>query len=76
MHPSMKKDKLGRCPKCGMMLVKHEKNIDHGAHSGHVMADPSKMSMWGKFKMSMSSIIVAVNAVMLKRVEKDLTADY
>ena len=54
MHPGVKKDKPGRCPKCWMMLVKNEKNIDHGAHSGHVMGDSSKMSMWGKFKMSMS----------------------
>ena len=31
-----------------------EKVSTHSSHAGHVMGDPSKMSFWDKFKMSMS----------------------
>ena len=55
MHPEVISDKPGVCPKCGMILVKKEEaKTDQNLHSGHVMGDPSKMSFWGKFKMSMS----------------------
>lgn len=55
MHPEFISDKSGKCPKCGMALVKKEATkAEQSAHAGHVMADPSKMSFWGKFKMSMS----------------------
>ena len=30
------------------------KEMDHSGHAGHEMNDPSKMSFWEKFKMSMS----------------------
>src|SRR3989338_2718892 len=32
----------------------HHEHKKHDAHSGHMMADVSKMGFWGKFKMSMS----------------------
>jgi len=54
MHPEVQQDRPGTCPKCGMSLVKAGAKTDHGAHSGHVMSDVSKMSFWEKFKMSMS----------------------
>ena len=54
MHPEIKKDKPGVCPKCGMTLIKMDAQEKNNTHSGHVMGDPSKMSFWGKFKMSMS----------------------
>ncbi len=66
MHPEVRQDKPGSCPKCGMRLVKTEANVDsktdtkkdiktdHSAHAGHAMGDPSKMGFWGKLKMSMS----------------------
>ncbi len=48
----------GACPKCGMKLVPVEKKIDskvdHSAHPGHVMEDPSKIGLWEKLKMSMT----------------------
>lgn len=54
MHPEIKQDKPGSCPKCGMRLVKNETKIDDSAHVGHAIEDPSKMGFWEKFKMSMS----------------------
>jgi len=54
MHPEVQQDKPGSCPKCGMRLVKTEAKTDHSAHAGHTMGDPSKMSFWERFKMSMS----------------------
>ncbi|MFA5876703.1 MAG: heavy metal-binding domain-containing protein, partial [Candidatus Margulisiibacteriota bacterium] len=54
MHPEVVSDKPGACPKCGMRLVKTEAKTDHGAHAGHLMANPLKMGFWEKFKMSMS----------------------
>ena len=57
MHPEVRQDKPGTCPKCGMRLVRPaatETKTEHRAHSDHVMSDPSKMGFWEKFKMSMS----------------------
>ena len=54
MHPEIKQDKPGSCPKCGMRLVKNETKIDDSAHVGHAIEDTSKMGFWEKFKMSMS----------------------
>src|SRR3990167_9266757 len=54
MHPEIKRDSPGVCPKCGMTLIKVDAQEKNNTHSGHVMGDPSKMSFWGKFKMSMS----------------------
>ena len=30
------------------------KPVDHSAHEGHTMGDPSKMGFWQKLKMSMT----------------------
>jgi len=55
MHPNVQKSMPGTCPKCGMMLVKKvETKNEQGSHEGHVMGDPSKMTFWQRFKMSMS----------------------
>jgi len=55
MHPEVISDKPGICPKCGMVLIKkEEEKTVHDIHSGHTMSNPSKMSFWQKFKMSMS----------------------
>lgn len=54
MHPEVRQDKPGSCPKCGMRLVKTTLKTDHSAHAGHTMKGPSKMGFWEKFKMSMS----------------------
>ena len=55
MHPNVQKDMPGLCPKCGMVLIKKsEPKTDHSSHAGHVMGDPSKMTFWQRFKMSMS----------------------
>ncbi len=32
----------------------HKESTNHSVHAGHVMGDPSKIGLWGKFKMSMS----------------------
>src|SRR3989338_5321003 len=54
MHPEIVSAQTGSCPKCGMLLVKAEVEMDHGTHAGHIMGNPSQMNFWGKFKMSMS----------------------
>ena len=55
MHPEIKQGNPGVCPKCGMILVKKEVvENDQNMHSGHAMGNPSKMSFWEKFKMSMT----------------------
>jgi hypothetical protein len=36
MHPEVTSDKPGKCPKCGMKLVKNEEGTEGGnAHGGH-----------------------------------------
>lgn len=70
MHPEIKSDKLGRCPKCGMDLVEIKdkksniKNADnsltghsHDKHKKHDMKAVSEMSFWQKFKMSMTMVM-------------------
>lgn len=52
MHSEVQEDKPGKCPKCGMTLVKKEEIKN--THAGHTMGNPSKMSFWQKLKMSMS----------------------
>ena len=56
MHKDIQSDKPGRCPKCGMGLVPTEQkseheNMDHGQRS---IKKPDDMSLWEKFKMSMT----------------------
>ena len=57
MHPEVKSDKPGSCPKCGMKLEPTKKKADdetsHMDHSRHTMEPISKMTFWAKFKMSM-----------------------
>ncbi len=58
MHPEVRKDKPGVCPKCGMALVE-VKNDKHGMHESHLshehtMKSLDQMSFWEKFKMSMT----------------------
>ena len=57
MHPEIKSDKPGRCPKCGMNLEQSEtKPKDHAEHKmqGHVLKPVSAMSFWEKFKMGLT----------------------
>ena len=57
MHPEVKSDKPGSCPKCGMKLEPTKKKADdetsHMDHSRHTMEPISKMTFWAKFKMGM-----------------------
>ena len=67
MHPEVKLDKPGPCPKCGMSLVAkamRDKNLEpsekkpdeHKNHrtQEHKMKPVSEMSFWEKFKMGMT----------------------
>jgi Cu2+-exporting ATPase len=62
MHPEVKSDKPGRCPKCGMSL-ELTKSVILGSEatpeskktdSGQARMTEKKMSFWKKFKMSMT----------------------
>src|SRR3989344_3167502 len=57
MHPDVKSDKAGRCPKCGMNLeLSESKREDHAQHklADHTMTPVSEMSFWEKFKMGLT----------------------
>lgn len=59
MHPEVKQDKPGACPKCGMRLVETKKKIDHKSmehdkHTMHEMKKVEEMSFWERLKMSMT----------------------
>lgn len=59
MHPQVISEKPGRCPMCGMDLVRTEEkmnhsNMEHGRQNMHSMKQPEKISFWEKFKMSMT----------------------
>lgn len=54
MHPEVQQNKPGRCPKCGMDLVKVKEKKQASSHAGHVMEPLNNMSWWDKFKMSMT----------------------
>src|SRR3990172_2776925 len=59
MHPEIQQEQPGTCPKCGMNLVKTEmkadhQETDHSKHLRHSMKPISKMSVWERFKMSMT----------------------
>ncbi len=57
MHPEIRKEKPGKCPKCGMTLVPVEMNheeMGHSEHKAHTMKLTSEMSIWEKLKMSMT----------------------
>src|SRR6059036_198785 len=54
MHPEIRSTSPGTCPKCGMKLVAVSKSEGGMDHHEHVMKSASKMSGWGRFKMSMA----------------------
>lgn len=55
MHPDVRQDKPGRCPKCGMDLieVKGKRQEVKDEHKGHEMRPVSEMGFWEKLKMGM-----------------------
>ncbi len=59
MHPEVQQDKPGSCHRCGMKLVEVEVKMDrndmnHNKHRGHTMKPSEEMTVWEKFKMSMT----------------------
>lgn len=58
MHPEVKSQKPGSCPKCGMELmgkknVSGGQTIENGSHGIHKMKQASEMTLWEKIKMGM-----------------------
>src|SRR3989338_4663266 len=56
MHPEVKSDKPGHCPKCGMNLEPSKSQTEnHAEHkmAEHKMKPVAEMSFWEKFKMGM-----------------------
>ena len=61
MHPEVRQDIAGVCPKCGMKLIAKEMKMNHGNmdhdemnHGEHMMKPISQMSWWEKLTMSMT----------------------
>lgn len=58
MHPEVKSDKEGICPKCGMSLVlKKEKKADvekAAEHAKHLPVEQHEMTWWERFKVGMT----------------------
>ena len=54
MHPEVRSNSPGTCPKCGMKLVPIAKTGRGMDHHEHAMKPASQMSRWEKFKMSMT----------------------
>ncbi len=54
MHPEVRSNSPGTCPKCGMKLVPIAKTEQRMDHHEHAMKPASKMSRWERFKMSMT----------------------
>src|SRR3989338_3241742 len=54
MHPEIRQDQSGSCPKCGMRLIKKDSQEKDDRHTGHIMSEISKIGFWEKFRMSMS----------------------
>lgn len=62
MHPEIRVDNPGKCPKCGMELILVEdegeseasEHTEHEYHERMMMKSSGKMSFWEKFKMSMT----------------------
>lgn len=52
MHPEVREDKHGRCPHCGMALVRAQD--EHSGSHSHSMKPVSEMSFWEKFTMGMT----------------------
>src|SRR5712692_8423098 len=54
MHPEVRSTSPGTCPKCGMKLVPIAMTEGGMDHHEHAMKPVSKMSRWGRFRMSMT----------------------
>jgi len=58
MHPEVQQEKPGRCPKCGMVLVRSsdagDQTSEHKGHNMHVMKPVSEMTFREKLQMSMT----------------------
>lgn len=54
MHPDVQSDQPGRCPECGMFLVKTESALSQERTGHHAMPPLATMSGWDKFRMSMT----------------------
>ena len=51
MHPEVREEKPGKCPRCGMTLIPKKTEVDYSMHD---MNTETKTSFWEKFKMSMT----------------------
>jgi Cu2+-exporting ATPase len=62
MHPEVRRDKPGICPKCGMNLLpekpknKHEKHVTYEKHAGHSIA-MFKRKFWISFILTIPVVI-------------------
>lgn len=58
MHPEVVLDRPAGCPRCGMALVPTEEKLpkgkDHADYMNHQMKPGIEVSLWERFKMSMS----------------------
>jgi hypothetical protein len=68
MHPEIKQYNPGHCSECGMNLIPNQKSKikkQKGAGAKGILLHPALAALF----MSISTVVVAINAILLRRIK-------